>query len=214
MNAWRRLGSKWHRHRAESLTKSMQLLAKLNATTLFLQEWLSSPRQIGAILPSSRQLAMAMAQWLPPEKDCYALELGPGTGVVTEALFERGLPQERLVAVERSAKMAELLRNRFPRARIIAGDAFELEDLIRQHPEVAGKIGVVFSSLPLLNFEPEMADRLARSIKALLPDNGKLIQWSYHIGNRQPKAAEHFQYVASHLIWLNIPPARISVYKK
>jgi len=69
----------------------MQLLAKLNSTTLFLQELVNCPRQVGAILPSSKKLAVAMARWLPPHADSYVLELGPGTGVVTQALLDRGL---------------------------------------------------------------------------------------------------------------------------
>lgn len=192
----------------------MQLLARLNATTLFLQECLSSPRQIGAILPSSRNLGRAMARWIPTNKNCYALELGPGSGSITEALLAQGLPEDRLVAIEQSPKLADLLRAHYPKATIITGDAFQLEELLRGHPAVADKIGIVFSSLPLLNFEPALADSLARQIRGLLPANGKLVQWSYHIGNKQPKAAEHFRYVASQLVWLNVPPARVSVYRK
>jgi phosphatidylethanolamine/phosphatidyl-N-methylethanolamine N-methyltransferase len=192
----------------------MQLLARLNATTLFLQECLTSPRQIGAVLPSSKNLGRAMARWVPTDKNCYALELGPGSGSITEALLAQGLPEDRLVAVEQSPKLADLLRTHYPKATIITGDAFQLEELLRSHPAVAGKIGVVFSSLPLLNFEPALADSLARQIRALLPANGKLVQWSYNIGKKQPKAASHFRFVASQLVWFNVPPARVSVYRK
>jgi phosphatidylethanolamine/phosphatidyl-N-methylethanolamine N-methyltransferase len=192
----------------------MQLLARLNATTLFLQECLTSPRQIGAVLPSSKNLGRAMARWVPTDKSCYALELGPGSGSITEALLAQGLPEDRLVAVEQSPKLADLLRAHYPKATIITGDAFQLEELLRSHPAVAGKIGIVFSSLPLLNFEPELADSLARQIRGLLPANGKLVQWSYNIGKKQPKAASHFKFVASQLVWFNVPPARVSVYRK
>jgi phosphatidylethanolamine/phosphatidyl-N-methylethanolamine N-methyltransferase len=192
----------------------MQLLAKLSATTLFLQELVSSPRQVGAILPSSKNLAVAMARWLPLDSNCYALELGPGTGVVTQALLDRGLREDRLIAIEQSPKMADHLRTRFPKANIITGDAFQLDKLLKRHAREADNIGVVFSSLPLLNFEPHIAERLAKKIRTALPAGGKLIQYSYHLGNKQPKAANHFQYVASDLIWLNLPPARVSVYQK
>ena len=192
----------------------MQLLAKLNATTLFLQEWVNCPRQIGAILPSSQNLSKAMARWLPARLDGHVLELGPGTGSVTEALVKRGLPENRLVAIEKSPKMADLLRARFPRANVITGDAFELDQLLLRHARQVGKIAMVFSSLPLLNFEAETADRLARKIRALLPPEGKLIQYSYHLGNKQPKAAAHFHSVDSNVIWFNLPPARVSVYQK
>ena len=113
----------------------MQLLSKLkwNAPALFIQELVNNPREIGAILPSSRNLAMAMAKWLPHDSDAYALELGPGTGAVTQALIERGLREDRLIGIERSPKMADHLRARFPRAKIITGDAFQLDDLLKRH---------------------------------------------------------------------------------
>ncbi len=191
-----------------------QLLAKLSATSLFLQELVNRPRQVGAILPSSKNLAKAMARWLPVDPHAHALELGPGTGVVTEALFERGLREDQLIAIEQSPKMADLLRNRFPRANIITGDAFQLDQLLKLHAPRVNRISVVFSSLPLLNFEARSADSLAGKIRALLPLGGKLVQYSYHLGRKQPKAAAHFHFVASHLIWMNLPPARVSVYQK
>ncbi|HEX4645746.1 MAG TPA: methyltransferase domain-containing protein, partial [Verrucomicrobiae bacterium] len=146
----------------------MQLLAKLSATTLFLQEWLTCHKEVGAILPSSKNLAVAMARPLPPKSEDYVLELGPGTGSVTEALLERGLSEERLIAIERSPKMAELLRKRFPRANIINGDAFQLDKLLHRHARYAENISAVFSSLPLLNFEPKIADDLAKKIRSIL----------------------------------------------
>ena len=192
----------------------MQLLAKLNSTGLFLQELVTTPRQVGAILPSSQKLAVAMARWLPPHSDAYTLELGPGTGAVTHALLQAGLREDRLIAIEQSPKMADHLRDRYPRAKIITGDAFKLDELLKQHVPKAGKIGMVFSSLPLLNFEAHIADSLARKIREVLLPEGRLVQYSYHLGSKQPKAAEHFRLVASNLIWLNVPPARVSVYQK
>jgi phosphatidylethanolamine/phosphatidyl-N-methylethanolamine N-methyltransferase len=194
----------------------MQLLEKLklDALTLFLQELFNAPRQVGAILPSSKNLASAMARWLSADSDGYVLELGPGTGSVTEALLEHGLQEERLIAIEQSPKMADLLRSRFPKSKIITGDAFQLDKLLKRHARHVDHIGAVFSSLPLLNFEPAIAESLAKKIRALLPSEGRLVQYSYHLGNKQPKAAAHFRYVASDVVWLNVPPARVSVYQK
>src|SRR5579871_985600 len=98
-----------------------QIIAKLNATGLFIQELVNRPRQVVAVLPSSKQLATAMSKWLPHKSDAYVLELGPGTGVVTEALVKRGLREDRLIAIEMSPKMADHLRQVFPRATIITG---------------------------------------------------------------------------------------------
>jgi phosphatidylethanolamine/phosphatidyl-N-methylethanolamine N-methyltransferase len=91
-----------------------RLIATLNDSTLFLREWLANPQRTGAVAPSSPKLAAAMARWLPSDPESYVLELGPGTGAVTQALIQRGLREDRLVAIENNPKLARLLRKRFP----------------------------------------------------------------------------------------------------
>jgi phosphatidylethanolamine/phosphatidyl-N-methylethanolamine N-methyltransferase len=162
-----------------------KLLAALSDTTLFLQEWLANPQRTGSVTPSSPRLAAAMARWLPVDPESYVLELGPGTGAVTAALIKRGLREERLVAIERNPKMAQLLRRRFPRAHIITGDAWQLDDLLREHHEPIERVGAVISSLPLLNFPPAKAEALAEKIRAILEQGGKWVQFSYNLGRRR-----------------------------
>ena len=191
-----------------------QLRANLGATTLFLQECLRSPQQIGAVLPSSKNLAGAMANWLPPGREDFVLELGPGTGAVTKALVERGLRQDRLVAIEKSPKLASLLRKRFPRAHIITGDAFQLDRLLDTHLHELQFVGAVISSLPLRNFSSDAANTLARKIRAVLRPGGKWVQYSYHLGNGSPPGTSCFEFLASDVVWWNLPPARVSVFQK
>jgi phosphatidylethanolamine/phosphatidyl-N-methylethanolamine N-methyltransferase len=191
-----------------------RLLATLTDTTLFLQEWLANPKWTGSVVPSSRKLAAAMARWLPSDPESFVLELGPGTGAVTQALIKRGLREERLVAIERNPKMARLLRQRFPRAHIITGDAWQMDVLLREHNEPIESVGAVISSLPLLNFPPEEAEVLAEKIRAILQHGGKWVQYSYHLGNAHHKSATRFHRLASNIIWLNLPPARVNVYQK
>jgi phosphatidylethanolamine/phosphatidyl-N-methylethanolamine N-methyltransferase len=191
-----------------------QLRANLSATTLFLQEWLQCPKQIGAILPSSKNLAGAMANWLPPDSEAFVLELGPGTGVVTQALIERGLRQDRLVAIEKSPKLAGHLRERFPRAHIVTGDACQLDRLLKKHVRQLECVGAVISSLPLRNFAPEVADGLSKQIRAILHPAGKWVQYSYHLGSKRSKGTDCFDLLASDVVWWNVPPARVSVYQK
>ena len=191
-----------------------RLLATLTDTTLFLQEWFANPQRTGSVAPSSPQLGAAMARWLPSDPESFVLELGPGTGAVTQALIKRGLREERLVAIERNPKMARLLRQRFPRAHIITGDAWQMDVLLREHNEPIESVGAVISSLPLLNFPPEEAEVLAEKIRAILQHGGKWVQYSYHLGNAHHKSATRFHRLASNIIWLNLPPARVNVYQK
>ena len=191
-----------------------KLIAALTDSSLFLREWLVNPQRTGAVAPSSPKLAAAMARWLPSDPESYVLELGPGTGAVTEALIERGLREDRLVAIENNPKLARLLHKRFPRAHIITGDAWDLDGLLREHAEPIESVGAVISSLPLVNFPPEQAERLAEKIRTVLEPQGTWVQYSYHIHKRRTRGTSRFHLLASKIVWFNLPPARVNVYQK
>jgi phosphatidylethanolamine/phosphatidyl-N-methylethanolamine N-methyltransferase len=191
-----------------------KLITALTDSTLFLQEWFANPQRTGSVAPSSPQLSAAMAQWLPADPKSFVLELGPGTGAVTEALLKRGLREDRLVAIEHNPKMAELLREKFPRAQIITGDAWHLDHLLRSRREPIETVGAVISSLPLLNFPPAEAEALTQKIRTVLEPEGNWVQYSYHLGKKQVRGSASFRLRASKIVWLNFPPARVSVFRK
>src|ERR1017187_6029958 len=191
-----------------------RLLATLSDTTLFLQEWLANPKRTGSVVPSSRRLAAAMARWLPANPDSFVLELGPGTGAVTAALLKRGLREDRLVAIENNPTLAKLLRKRFPLAQIISGDAWHMDTLLRNLREPVESVGAVITSLPLLNFPEEQAEALAQKIRDVLEPQGNWVQFTYRIHKRRPRGAASFRLHASKIVWLNLPPARVSVFRK
>ncbi len=189
-----------------------KLMATLSDTGMFLQEWFTNPKRTGSIVPSSRGLARAMARWLPKDPESFVLELGPGTGVVTDALIARGLREEKLVVIENNAKMASLLRGRFKRAQVITGDAWQLDTLLRDRK--IESVGAVISSLPLLNFSEDQAEALAQKIRAMLEPQGNWVQFTYRIHKLRPRGATNFHLHASKIVWLNLPPARVSVLQK
>jgi phosphatidylethanolamine/phosphatidyl-N-methylethanolamine N-methyltransferase len=183
-------------------------------TAQFVRQCLSKPKQMGAIAPSSRGLAQAMARWVSADPKAVVLELGPGTGSITEALMARGLSGDRLLAIEKSPELAVLLQKRFPSVRVIEGDAWDLEALMEKHVDAAHHVGAVISSLPLRRFKPEATEALARKIRAVLRPGACWVQYSYHLGNDRPLGTGYFELVSTNVVWLNLPPARVSVYQK
>ncbi|HEY9170861.1 MAG TPA: methyltransferase domain-containing protein [Verrucomicrobiae bacterium] len=192
----------------------MALLTKLADTKLLLQEWLSAPKRIGAVAPSSQRLAAAMACWVPREARGLVVELGAGTGAVTQALLAQGVSEKQLVAVENTPAMTKVLRRRFPRVQVIEGDARSLAKLLRPLLPTGESVATIVSSLPLRHFSSEDAAALARQIRALLPPQGRWIQFTYHIGNGKPPGGVPFKVRHSDVVWLNLPPARVLVYEK
>ena len=191
-----------------------RIIAALSDSSLFLREWLANPQRTGSVAPSSPMLTSAMARWLPHDSESFILELGPGTGAVTAALLKRGLREDRLIAIEHNPALACHLRKRFPRALISTGDAWQMDALLREHIPAIETVGAVISSLPLLNFPKEQADALAQKIRAVLEPRGRWVQYSYHITQNRCRGGEDFRLLASKIVWLNFPPARVHVFQK
>ena len=115
----------------------------------FIRGLLARPKNVGAIAPSSPALARAIAHQIDPAVPGPVLELGPGTGVVTQALIERGIAQERITAVEFDADFARHVAERFPLVHVIRGDAFDLKRTLAN--EDGTPFAGIVSGLPLLN---------------------------------------------------------------
>ncbi len=75
----------------------------------FLKSLVATPRLTGAVAPSGRALARAMAAATGSPSHGLVVELGPGTGPVTQSLIEAGVAPERLVLVEYDAAFCRML---------------------------------------------------------------------------------------------------------
>jgi phosphatidylethanolamine/phosphatidyl-N-methylethanolamine N-methyltransferase len=177
----------------------------------FLKSLAERPRMTGAIAPSGPALAKAMAAHVDPKGTLPVIELGPGTGVVTKALIERGVDPARIIAIEYSPDFCRLLAERFPRITVIRGDAYDLDkSLDGRAPEIAN----VVSSLPLV--ARPLADRI-RLIEAGLArtmGDAPFIQFSYTWKGPIHPVPGTFTARASSWILMNAPPARVWLYRR
>ncbi len=189
-------------------------LKTLTALTIFGGQWISNPGPIGAAVPSSRALARRMASLLPAKPSGYVIELGAGTGAITEALLERGLPPVNLILVERSPVLVRHLRERFPQLRVIEGDAVRLSSLLFDHLEIPrGSVSHVVSSLPLRSLPKWTVARITREVRRVLPPDGRLLQYTYDLRRQGNRALAQFTREASSIVWMNLPPARVDSFQ-
>ena len=131
---------------------------RLDDEVRFIRTWIEKPLTLGAVTPSGRALARTMAAYVDPSRPGPIIELGPGTGPVTEALVAQGIDPSRLVLVEFDPTFCRLLRTRYPAATVVQGDAYGLQRLLAgllQQPAA----GVV-SGLPLFTKPLRMRLRL------------------------------------------------------
>jgi phosphatidylethanolamine/phosphatidyl-N-methylethanolamine N-methyltransferase len=154
---------------------------------------------------------MARAIGLAPHG--LIVELGPGTGPVTESLIEAGVALQRLVLVEFDPGFCRLLRDRFAPARIVHGDAYDLAVALAEF--AAEPIAAVVSSLPLLNQPPARREKLIDDAFSLMGRAGVFVQFTYGFGSPIPRevCANRYSAHRGRPIWRNLPPARVWTYR-
>lgn len=182
----------------------------------FLRQWLRNPGGIGSVTPSGTALAAAMAAELPAGASAgRVVELGPGTGCVTQALLAAGVDPARLVAVETNAAFCALLRGRYPAIRIVEGDACELEQLLDDAGAVP--VAAVVSSLPLLSLGDSRRRAVLAQVARVLAPGGVLVQYTYGLMPPVPRApAAGLGLAGRRVAWvpLNLPPAWVWRYRR
>jgi len=184
--------------------------AAVKNTSLFLRRWLANPLQMGSVIPSSPVLCRRIAAVVERKEDEVVLELGAGTGVVSRALLNAGIPPERLVVVEIVPDMAEHLRRVLPGVNVIQGDAFELS---RALPErMQGKVGTAICGIPLVMLPLEQQRRFVDAVERVAPGKGFLL-YTYCITS--PLPYRKLGLTARREAWtpLNIPPASVWRYQ-
>jgi len=184
---------------------------RLDDEMQFIRTWMEKPISTGAVMPSSRALARAMARYVDPNSTGPVIELGPGTGPVTEALVRHGVDPARLVLVEFNPDFCRLLRTRYPAATVVQGDAYRLRRLLETH--VAEPAAAVVSGLPLVTKPLRTRLRLISDAMSLLAEGAQFVQFTYAMLPPIPKELSGIRAEASELIWMNLPPARVWVYR-
>ena len=178
----------------------------------FLKSWAARPLQIGAVQPSGKALARTMASYVDASAKGPVIEIGPGTGPVTAALLRHGIAAQRLVLVEYSPEFCALLRERYPSVRVIQGDAYAISrTLAPLHLEPA--VAAV-SSLPLLTRPVSQRLDLLRQCFAMMQPEAPFIQFTYGAAAPIPEKGDDYAATPSRRIWLNVPPARVWVYRR
>ena len=159
----------------------------------------------------SKMLARAMARYVDPDGEGPVIELGPGTGPVTEALIERGVILRGSFWSNSIRSSASFSPSASPKRwwcrRTPIGCASRCASLAR-HDAAA-----VVSGLPLMTKPLRMRMRLLREALALLQPSAPFVQFTYAVVPPIPKL-NGVRVEASRRIWRNVPPARVWVYRQ
>lgn len=174
----------------------------------FLRAWAGDPLRVAAVAPSSRWLAGLMTSELGALQG-PVIELGPGTGVFTRAMIERGVPESDLTLVERGQEFAAMLRQRFPEARVLEIDAARLG---RHALFPRAEAAAVVSGLPLLAMPPRKIMAILAGAFSYVRPTGCFYQFTY--GPRCPVPRPILDRLGLKAVrtggtFRNIPPAAV-----
>jgi phosphatidylethanolamine/phosphatidyl-N-methylethanolamine N-methyltransferase len=184
----------------------------------FLRGWMRSPLAVGGPFASTNWTATRIADATLEAargESGAVVELGAGTGPVTEALLRLGCPVERLVVVERDAEMCALLEERFPGLRVLNGDALSLSETLAR-----GRVRsacVTLSGLPMRVVPAESSRRFFHEAFGLMPADGAVIQYTYGVrAPLDPAVASSLELDAQFVgrEWRNMPPMAVWRYRR
>ncbi len=180
---------------------------------MFLRELARAPFRTAALAPSSEALSALMVSEIDPHAG-VVVELGPGTGRITEALLARGVPQEQLIVVEANPRFARLLKRRFPRV-LVRGD--KAEWLASDPLPGAAEVSAVISGLPLPALGPFAQARILRDWYATLPRAQGFYQFTYApVSPVAPVRLGNWGLESERLgtVMLNMPPATVYRFRR
>ena len=185
---------------------------KFDEEIRFFKGWIDGPKQVGAILPTSSVTARCMASVIEPESGLPVLELGPGTGIITKAILNRGITPGNLVSIEYSTDFYQHLTRSFAGVHFINGDAFDLARTLGSWKDRT--FDCVISAIPLLSFPMDQRIALLENLLDRLPPGRPVMQITYGpispiIANPDRYRIRHYDFVVR-----NIPPAQLWTYSR
>lgn len=183
---------------------------------VFLRAFLRDPSGIGAVAPSSRYLAHAMVRAAGIAPHHTLVELGAGTGPMTEALQDRH-PDCALLVLEPDPVLAARCRARVPQADVVEAYAQDLPSLLAARDWSA--VDRVVSSLPFASFPEALQDAVFEAVLEVLAPDGRFVTFTYAhspwlpAGRRARRMLEdRFGKVSTTpIVWRNLPPAFVYV---
>ncbi len=189
-----------------------KLAQRFDEEVRFFKGWIDGPRAVGAVLPTSGVTARRMAAPIRPASGLPVLELGPGTGVITRAILQRGVKPSDLWSIEYSADFVEQLRREFPAVNIVHGDAFDLDSALGDHAGL--QFDCVISAVPLLSFPTQKRIDFVESLLDRMPAGRPVVQITY--GPRSPVPGKGRSFAVEHydFIFRNFPPAQLWTYRR
>jgi len=178
-----------------------------SAAWLFFKRWLANPLSMASITPSAPSLSRLMAEQITRAPDEVVVEFGGGTGSVTRAILEAGVPADKLYSVERDPELAAYLRRHYPGIHVLEGDVADIRTMLPD--DVKGKVGTVLVCLPMILIPAEDQRRIVDAIFDVMPPGRAFYSYTYSARSPVKRRALGLRGRRVGFTIANIPPASV-----
>jgi phosphatidylethanolamine/phosphatidyl-N-methylethanolamine N-methyltransferase len=148
----------------------------LSGSRLFLQSAARDFKRTGAVAPSSKALAQSMTSELSANRlrRAAVLEVGAGTGSITEEIVRHISREDSLDVYEIDRRFAGLLKRRIREDQPFqaAGCSIRVFNKAIERIEKRPRYDFVISCLPFTNFKPEAVKEIFEIYRAVLKPGG------------------------------------------
>jgi phosphatidylethanolamine/phosphatidyl-N-methylethanolamine N-methyltransferase len=176
---------------------------------LFFKKFLAKGRTISSAVPSSKTMVAGILRHVDFSKPATIVELGAGTGPVTQEILEQLRPNQRFVAVENDADFCEVLRRRFPELTLLESDAGSVGDSLAKLG--INKVDYVISGLPTPSLPHRTSLAIWKWLQQSLSPNGVFIQLTVAPLIFRPFYTRLFSNVQYQMVWMNVPPGGVYI---
>jgi len=148
----------------------------------FIARFCKNPTTVGSIIPSSPFLAEKMVKYIPSrdvkeeskKTKIYYLEVGPGTGVVTDKLVKAAEKEATIDIIELDKVFCQLLIKRFADKKNV-----HIHNIAIEHWKPKYKYDAIVSGLPLNSFSPEQVSNFLQIFKKLAKPEATVHYFEY-----------------------------------
>jgi phosphatidylethanolamine/phosphatidyl-N-methylethanolamine N-methyltransferase len=185
----------------------------------FFQGFIKNPLKVGAISPSSTDLALKMIEDVKANRENAVVEIGCGTGAITKYLQDIIPDRESFIGIEIDKDFVKNLEKDYPELGFVCGDACKTTEIIKEIG--LRKVSYVISGLPFVVLPKEVRKGILSEVDKLMQNGCLFRTFQYAHGYYLPPAVRFREELdkkygkceRSDLIMKNIPPVYTLTWK-
>ncbi|MBS1797942.1 MAG: hypothetical protein JSS81_29245 [Acidobacteria bacterium] len=192
----------------------------MNENLQFLQAFLKNPLKVGAIAPSSPELAAKMLEGIEPAENNIVIELGVGTGAITKFLRPKIPHRDAYLGIELDRHLVRSLQRNFHDLHFVCGNACDLYSIHQKSG--LGKVGYIICCLPFVSLPNDVGEKILRQVDKFMDEGCTFRTFQYAHGYYMPSAIKLREHMRnrygrskrSKLVVKNVPPAYTLTWHK